>query len=110
MARRKKSDETDVTSDAAGEVTGKVTGGRRGRRGGSGGAVADAEGAIKRKNTLTPRWWIFLMVAFMVVGLLWIVVFYLSSALLPVPGWENWNLVAGFALVLVGFAMTTRWR
>jgi len=84
VPRRKKSDETD--------------------------AVADADRAIKKKNTLTPRWWIFLMVAFMVIGLIWIVVFYLSSSLLPVPNWGNWNLVAGFGLVLVGFAMTTRWR
>ncbi|WP_205706740.1 cell division protein CrgA [Kineococcus vitellinus] len=72
--------------------------------------VAAADRAVKAKNQLTPRWWIFLMVAFMVVGLLWIVVFYLSSSELPVPGWRNWNLVAGFGLVLVGFAMTTRWR
>ncbi|PRY11407.1 cell division protein CrgA [Kineococcus rhizosphaerae] len=101
MPRRKKSDETgDVTSsDAAAR-----------RRATAGDAVADADRAIKRKNQLTPRWWIYLMVGFMVLGLAWIVVFYLSSSLLPVPGWDNWNLVVGFGLVLIGFGMTTRWR
>lgn len=101
MPRRKKSDETDVTSDA----TAAADAGK-GRRGG----VSAADREVKRKNQLTPRWWIWTMVGLMVLGLAWIVVFYLSSSQLPVPGWDNWNLVAGFALVLVGFAMTTRWR
>ncbi|MFB9377192.1 cell division protein CrgA [Kineococcus gynurae] len=65
---------------------------------------------IKAGNRLTPRWWVVAMIAFMLLGLAWIVVFYLSSAQYPVPGWGNWNLVAGFGLVLVGFGMTTRWR
>ncbi|WP_432488100.1 cell division protein CrgA [Kineococcus sp. SYSU DK018] len=80
---------------------------RRRRRGGEG---DETDRAIKARNRLTPRWWVAVMVALMVLGLLWIVVFYLSSAQYPVPGWGNWNLVAGFGLVLVGFAMTTRWR
>ncbi|MEZ0493353.1 cell division protein CrgA [Kineococcus sp. TBRC 1896] len=101
VPRRKKSDETDVTSDA----TATADAGKR-RRGG----VSDADREVKRKNQLTPRWWIWTMIGLMVLGLAWIVVFYLSSSLLPVPGWDNWNLVAGFALVLAGFAMTTRWR
>ncbi|WP_432493745.1 cell division protein CrgA [Kineococcus gypseus] len=84
---------------------------RRRRRGADAeDGVAAADRAVKARNQLTPRWWIYLMVAFMVAGLVWIVTFYLSSAQYPVPGWDNWNLVAGFALVLVGFAMTTRWR
>jgi hypothetical protein len=51
------------------------------------------------------------MVSLMVAGLLWIVVFYLSGpAQLPVPQLGAWNLGVGFALIVVGFAMTTRWR
>ncbi|GAA0305922.1 cell division protein CrgA [Kineococcus aurantiacus] len=99
MPRRKKSDETSDATSTGGATR---AAGKRGD--------ADLDRAVKRKNQLTPRWWIYLMVTFMVVGLAWIVVFYLSSSLLPVPGWDNWNLVAGFGLVLVGFAMTTRWR
>ncbi|WP_432544499.1 cell division protein CrgA [Kineococcus sp. SYSU DK002] len=106
MPRRKKSDETGETSDATAAATGAT--GRRRRKDQD--VIADTDRAMKRKNQLTPRWWIYTMVGLMVLGLAWIVVFYLSSSLLPVPGWDNWNLVAGFALVLVGFAMTTRWR
>lgn len=61
------------------------------------------------------RWFVPVMVGLMVLGLVWIVVFYLTQGAYPIPqvgGWSpgNWNLVAGFALVLAGFAMTTRWR
>lgn len=107
MPRRKESDDAESTSDATAETP---TRRRKARKVEAPDAVAEADRAVKRKNQLTPRWWIYLMVGFMVLGLLWIVVFYLSSSLLPIPGWNNWNLVAGFALVLVGFAMTTRWR
>ncbi|WP_432503386.1 cell division protein CrgA [Kineococcus arenarius] len=104
---RKHDEETAV--EAAG-ATGDVEAPKRRRRRRGADAGDDTDRAIKARNRLTPRWWIVLMIALMVLGLLWIVVFYLSSAQYPVPGWGNWNLVAGFGLVLVGFAMTTRWR
>ncbi|NAZ82836.1 cell division protein CrgA [Kineococcus sp. R8] len=66
--------------------------------------------AIKASNRMTPRWWIVTMLGLMVLGLVWVVTFYLSSSQYPVPGWDNWNLLAGFGLIIVGFAMTTRWR
>jgi hypothetical protein len=66
--------------------------------------------AIKASNRITPRWWVVTMIALMVLGLVWVVTFYLSSSQYPVPGWDNWNLLAGFGLIIVGFAMTTRWR
>jgi len=46
----------------------------------------------------------------MVAGLAWIVTTYLSAAQYPIPGIGNGNLAVGFALIIVGFAMTTRWR
>jgi hypothetical protein len=66
--------------------------------------------AIKAGNRITPRWWVVTMIGLMVLGLVWVVTFYLSSSQYPVPGWHNWNLLAGFGLIIVGFAMTTRWR
>ena len=115
MARRKdqpdaSAAETDVTpADAAG-ATARPVRSRRKRKGAELSGTETAERAVKARNQLTPRWWITTMVTLMVLGLAWIVVFYLSSAKYPVPGWDNWNLVAGFGLVLVGFAMTTRWK
>ena len=70
----------------------------------------DGESTEPRIVRPTPRWYVVVMLGLMVLGLAWIVVFYLSQTVYPVPGWGNWNLVAGFGLVLVGFAMTTRWR
>ncbi len=57
-----------------------------------------------------PRWWVPVMVGLMVLGLVWIVVFYITQQAYPIPGIGLWNLGVGFALAMVGFLMTTRWR
>jgi hypothetical protein len=57
-----------------------------------------------------PRWWVPVMLGLMVLGLLWIVVFYISQTSYPIPKIGNWNLAIGFGLLLAGFGMTTRWR
>ena len=59
-----------------------------------------------------PGWFLPVMLGLMLLGLLWIVVFYITAGglRLPIPGIGNWNLAIGFALILAGFAMTTRWR
>ncbi|MDR2379783.1 MAG: cell division protein CrgA [Bifidobacteriaceae bacterium] len=58
----------------------------------------------------TPGWWAPVMVAVMILGLLWVVVFYLSSGALPIGAIHNWNLLIGFGLIMAGFGMTTGWR
>jgi len=50
------------------------------------------------------------MVALMVVGLLWVVTFYITQERFPIPSLGRWNLGIGFALMMAGFGMTTRWR
>ncbi len=57
-----------------------------------------------------PRWLVPVMLGLMVLGLLWIVATYLLNAEYPVPGIGQWNLAIGFALILAGFTLTTRWR
>ena len=57
-----------------------------------------------------PRWWAPVMLGLMVLGLVWVVVFYISQTSYPIPDIGNWNLAIGFGLLLVGFGMTTRWR
>jgi hypothetical protein len=61
-------------------------------------------------NKPSPRWWAPVMLGLMVLGLVWIVVFYITQTKYPIPKIENWNLAIGFGLLLVGFGMTTRWR
>jgi LPXTG-motif cell wall-anchored protein len=50
------------------------------------------------------------MVGLMVIGLVWIVVFYITQGSFPIGSLNNWNLLIGFALLMAGFFMTTRWR
>ncbi|WP_409484206.1 cell division protein CrgA [Arsenicicoccus dermatophilus] len=82
-----------------------------GRRGRSSAAPAKTsrkgEAGIKEPS---PRWWAPLMVTLMIVGLIWVVVFYLSQTAYPIPDLGYWNLGIGFGLMLIGFAMTTNWR
>lgn len=57
-----------------------------------------------------PVWFKPVMFGFMILGLLWIVVFYISQAALPIPGIESWNIAIGFGIAFIGFLMTLRWR
>lgn len=63
---------------------------------------------------LNPTWWAPVMVGLMVVGLLWIVIFYMlldnTEDSRPIPGIGYWNLGIGFAMIMAGFMMTTRWK
>lgn len=63
------------------------------------------------KDTVpNPVWFLPVMVGLMVIGLVWVLVFYLSGTNLPIPGIGAWNLAIGFAIAFIGFLMTTRWR
>lgn len=57
-----------------------------------------------------PRWLVPTMLTLMIAGLVWVVVTYLTGAQWPIPGIGNGNLGVGFALIVAGFALTTRWR
>lgn len=57
-----------------------------------------------------PRWLVPVMVACFVVGLLWVVVYYVTQTAYPIPGIGLWNMGVGFALIVVGFVLSTKWR
>jgi len=62
-----------------------------------------------------PRWFVPVMLALFLIGLAWIVVFYLSQGRFPLDsvagvGIGNWNLAIGFGFIAVGFMLATRWR
>lgn len=63
---------------------------------------------------VNPRWWAPVMVGLMIVGLLWIIAFYLGNNAqrngFPIPGIGYGNLAVGFVLIMAGFVMTTRWK
>jgi hypothetical protein len=57
-----------------------------------------------------PVWFKPVMFGFMLLGLIWIIVFYVSGSNYPVPALGTWNILVGFGIMFVGFLMTTRWR
>ena len=57
-----------------------------------------------------PVWFKPIMIGLMLLGLVWVLVFYLSGMAFPIPGIGPWNLVIGFGIAFIGFLMTTRWR
>ena len=66
--------------------------------------------ATNKAKVGNPPWFVPVMVGLMVVGLMWVVVFYVTGQDYPIPSIGRWNLGIGFALMLAGFGMTTRWR
>jgi hypothetical protein len=79
---------------------------------------------IRRKVDFTPpatrdgssagiprRWVAPLMVTLLVLGLAWIVVYYLTEGNLPgMSALGGWNLVIGMGLITAGFITATKWR
>ncbi|MGP6205795.1 cell division protein CrgA [Microbacterium sp. F2] len=57
-----------------------------------------------------PVWFKPVMIGLMLLGLVWVLVSYISGMQYPIPGIDAWNLVIGFGIAFVGFLMTTRWR
>jgi len=55
-------------------------------------------------------WFKPIMFGLMLLGLAWIIVFYVSQGTLPVAPLKDWNILVGFGILFVGFLMTTRWR
>jgi hypothetical protein len=50
------------------------------------------------------------MFGLMLVGLAWILTYYVSSTQLPIASIGAWNITVGFGIMFVGFLMTTRWK
>ncbi len=62
-----------------------------------------------KKRGPSPVWVPALMLTLFVVGIVWLVVFYIGGADKPVPI-GNMNLLAGFGFIVAGFAVATQWR
>ncbi|MDB1086278.1 cell division protein CrgA [Streptomyces sp. ACA25] len=56
------------------------------------------------------RWVAPLMLAMFLVGLAWIVVFYITQGDYPVGALGNWNIVVGFGFIAAGFVVSTQWK
>jgi len=68
------------------------------------------DGEIVDGKAPNPVWFKPLMFGFMLVGLAWIIVFYISAGEWPIKALGNFNILVGFGVLIIGFLMTTRWR
>ena len=60
--------------------------------------------------TESPRWLAPVMLAMFLLGLAWIVVYYITQTKYPIPNLGAWNMGIGFVFVGIGFSLATRWR
>ena len=58
----------------------------------------------------SPKWLAPTMVAGFIIGLLWIVVFYVTQTAYPIQNIGSWNMLIGFGFIGIGFGLATRWR
>ncbi|HZE67444.1 MAG TPA: cell division protein CrgA [Sporichthyaceae bacterium] len=72
----------------------------------------DKPAPTPKSTNLGPsaNWVAPLMVGLFMVGLLWIVIYYVSSGDYPMPGIGNANLLVGFGFITGGFVTATQWR
>ncbi len=63
------------------------------------------------KRKVSPPWLVPTMIACFLVGLAWISLYYVTQSDMPVlRALSGWNLVGGFALIIVGIVLATKWR
>ena len=66
---------------------------------------------VKINTSGTPMWYNIIMFAFMIVGLLWLVVNYLAGPDIDfMLQLGAWNYLIGFTLLIIGLLMTMGWR
>ena len=78
---------------------------------------------LRKKSDYTPptaatavkissgRSWVApVMLGLFLIGLVWIVTYYVTSGTWPVQAWGNWNILAGFGFIAAGFGVSTQWK
>ena len=72
---------------------------------------SDISPAVKAAaNNPSPAWVPISAVALIVIGIAWLVIYYLSEQQLPVASWQYWNLAVGFGCMVASLGLLSRWR
>lgn len=59
----------------------------------------------------SPTWYLILMIGLMLVGLIYIVIYYISGDQIPLmSSLGAWNFAVGFGLMVAGLVMSMKWR
>lgn len=70
---------------------------------------SDVVTASKKKQP-SPAWFGALVLGTMLIGVAWLVTYYLSNGDYPMASMQAWNVLIGFVWIAVGFALSTQWR
>lgn len=74
-------------------------------------AALSGPAATGRLAKPSPRWYPGVMAGFLVLGLAWIVVYYMAGESVPlIRSLGSWNFAVGFAFLVAGLGMAVRWR
>ena len=66
--------------------------------------------ATSRKSAVSGRWVAPTMVTLLLLGLVWVVIFYITGGNWPIGSIGSWNIVVGFAFIFGGLMVSTRWK
>ncbi|MFD2675089.1 cell division protein CrgA [Gulosibacter bifidus] len=69
-----------------------------------------ASGRTEVAEDENPVWFKPIMFGFLILGFLWIIVYYLSQGRMPIASIADWNILVGFGIALVGFLMMSNWK
>ena len=100
----------DTAEETPAEAKARIKAARQARRREEKAAKAEAREHRATEYRPTPMWFKVIMIGLMIVGLLWIIAYYLFQGLVPIPGIGEWNLFIGLGFMLAGLIMTTQWR
>jgi hypothetical protein len=71
--------------------------------------TASSSGAKIAKPS--PPWYPVVMAAFLLIGLAYIVVYYMAAESIPfMNDLGSWNFAVGFGFLIVGLGLAVRWR
>lgn len=63
------------------------------------------------KPKVSPPWLLPTMIACLVLGLVWIALYYIGGGTTPgLSALGAWNLAGGFGLIIAGVVLATQWR
>jgi hypothetical protein len=62
------------------------------------------------KKASSPPWVAGSMVVAFLIGIVWLVMFYVTGGDLPVKSINSWNLLVGFGFIMAGFGIATQWK
>ncbi len=66
--------------------------------------------ASQRRKRPSPRWVPIAAVALIVLGIAWLVTYYMTTASYPIESIGAWNLAVGFGMLVGSLGVLTQWR